>query len=464
MDEKYVTGQHDLSHNMQLAWGDLMNEDACLKDKINDIYSVMSEYNAGKARTHFMEFAAEMKAAVLTNKSKCETRFVRSDLRSLDTYLRNIPTFYHFLGEKLKNCIEESDNTNAKIIQNQMKRLNGGQDICIYVGFAVILQAYSEASLMGQSSSTFPTTVFKCMLELSDKLSDLHTEWKWPRDPLKFVSVGAPKEIIDHMQRNLEYNPFVNKGAQIHHKQKMSSMKKDKIEIYQAIQEAGIPDNMIPDVLGEKIPFLPTNSNVVNEDEEGENQNDDEESDVEGEEGEKESFLHSSCLIENFDEEGRLIAEAYLEKIAAKLSIKISERLQLWEEVLKGYDAFENLEWVKDPNPLEIAKERLKRVLEVTDVYRHGKFEFNDCLVGYLKFVQFVVEKRTKSGIDQLEKIYKLFYEKFHDDKRCSTFIDMFEYVQIKGFREAVKKKEKKDGNFHHLGKFPFFFSNDGFP
>ena len=94
-----VTGNHDMSHNLQLVYSDVFQHDRTgdktMKKITKEVYSVMSDYNTGQAGSIFMEAAGQMNHAVLKNQSRQKTRFVRSDLRGLQAYMTNLPTIYN---------------------------------------------------------------------------------------------------------------------------------------------------------------------------------------------------------------------------------------------------------------------------------------------------------------------------------------------------------------------------------
>ena len=72
LEEGDVTGNHDMSHNLQLVYSDVFKHDTTGDKKIEKIvqhvYAVMSDYNTGQAGSIFMEAASKMNRVVLTNK------------------------------------------------------------------------------------------------------------------------------------------------------------------------------------------------------------------------------------------------------------------------------------------------------------------------------------------------------------------------------------------------------------
>ena len=82
-----ITGNHDMSHNLQLVYSDVFKHDKTgdkqIKKLLKEVFEIMANYNSGEGGTVFHEFAMRMNRAVLTNKGRQETRFSRSDLRGL---------------------------------------------------------------------------------------------------------------------------------------------------------------------------------------------------------------------------------------------------------------------------------------------------------------------------------------------------------------------------------------------
>ena len=118
-----VTGNWDMSHLMQLAYGDLLKKSKSGKKSatyntffanlVQEIFDLMSDFNSGKAALRFHEFAENLYYSVLSNKSNQTTRFVRSLLRGVQSLLRNLACLYGIYGEVAVEKADEKDNTAA---------------------------------------------------------------------------------------------------------------------------------------------------------------------------------------------------------------------------------------------------------------------------------------------------------------------------------------------------------------
>ena len=151
LEDGDMSGNHDMSHNLQLAYSDVFKHDRTgdpkIKRIIDEVYSVMADHNTGQARTIFQEAASHMNYAVLTNKSRQKTRFVRSDMRGMQTYMTNIPTIYQIQGDVLQECLRYNDNTGAKKAQKYMEKLKDGTTLSTVLGYCQFLELYCQCSL-----------------------------------------------------------------------------------------------------------------------------------------------------------------------------------------------------------------------------------------------------------------------------------------------------------------------------
>ena len=200
LEEGDVTGNHDMSHNLQLVYSDVFKHDRTGDIKIKKItehvYKVMSDYNTRQAGSIFLEAASRMNRLVLTNKARQKTRFVRSDLRGMQAYMTNVPTIFSIQGEVFEKCSREKDNTGAKQAQPYMEKLSDGKELATIIGYCQFLEIYCLASVESQHARNFPTTVMKAVRDLDNKLEKLSENWTWDEHKLKLAGFGAPQTMI----------------------------------------------------------------------------------------------------------------------------------------------------------------------------------------------------------------------------------------------------------------------------
>ena len=76
---------------------------------------------------------------------------------------------------------------------------------------------------------------------------------------------------------------------------------------------------------------------------------------------------------------------------------------------------------------------------------------FDSCFPAYMMFVDFNRQKfRSSDGRLKLERIWELFWKKYHDDKLYENFISLFEFVQVKNYSEAICETVGSIMGIHH--------------
>lgn len=82
----------------------------------------------------------ELNHAILTNKSKQETRWVRSELRSLQVWYQNQPTMIHIISsEEVEEACWSGNATLQKETEKQLQCLRDPKTIAFGVGLSWIL-------------------------------------------------------------------------------------------------------------------------------------------------------------------------------------------------------------------------------------------------------------------------------------------------------------------------------------
>lgn len=126
LEKGAITGNHDLAHNLQLAFGETLGSDKSYKKNTEIMYRAMSEHKSGKEKNAFEQFARQRSWAVLEQKSRQTTRFVRSDLRAFQGYLRNLPALCAIHCKRQLEFSNECNNTLAKDEEQKVKSLSNG--------------------------------------------------------------------------------------------------------------------------------------------------------------------------------------------------------------------------------------------------------------------------------------------------------------------------------------------------
>ena len=171
-----ITGTWDYGHIIQLVLKDVLL-DGDSSDKYQActslMYNLMAKYKDHKAAMIFKETANELNMAILKNQKQSDTRWARSDLSSKVAFFRNAPTFFIVLGREAEEHRRNRNNTKLKQVLKIMRKLQDPSFWLYAIGYTQILDIVSVVSVVGQSSSSFPTTVYSQLLDTIQELSNL---------------------------------------------------------------------------------------------------------------------------------------------------------------------------------------------------------------------------------------------------------------------------------------------------
>ena len=142
-----ISGNWDMGHKMQLAFGDVFLKDVTYKRNMRVVYNLMKKYKDGKGGLIFKEGSEKLLHAVLKNKGKQDTRWVRADLRGKQAYFRNAPTFYELLCTELRTHEANNDLAAKKKCKALIKSLKNGKHWALMIGYSQLLEIYSATSL-----------------------------------------------------------------------------------------------------------------------------------------------------------------------------------------------------------------------------------------------------------------------------------------------------------------------------
>ena len=95
--KEHFTGHWDVGHRLQLVFSDVLKKNKELK-KFLRIVESSKAYCHGKDGLLLHELAFELRASFLHDKSEQTTRWVRSLLRLLEAFYRNLPTICKLIG------------------------------------------------------------------------------------------------------------------------------------------------------------------------------------------------------------------------------------------------------------------------------------------------------------------------------------------------------------------------------
>ena len=101
LPEDDFNGCWDLGHNLQLVYADVMKKNPHVEKFNRLMYSFMQDNKFGQSGSRFKEVGDNLLQPILTNKGAQETRWARAELRSIQTFLRNLPEFYNIQAQAI---------------------------------------------------------------------------------------------------------------------------------------------------------------------------------------------------------------------------------------------------------------------------------------------------------------------------------------------------------------------------
>ena len=177
----FFTGHWDVGHRLQLVYGDVLKNDKYLK-KFLKIVDTVREYCLGKDGLVFQELALELKASYLTNKSEQTTRWVRSLLRLVEAYFRNLPIVYKLVGRLVEGARFQGDLTEQKQLQTVLDTISDPFYIAFGIGLTQILDDFAKVSLNAQKLWNFPSSLVLSLECTKENLVKCIDEFHWSQE------------------------------------------------------------------------------------------------------------------------------------------------------------------------------------------------------------------------------------------------------------------------------------------
>ena len=422
-----ISGNHDMSHNLQLAYTDVFKHertgDAKIKKMIEEVYSVMADYNTGQAGTVFQEAAMNMNYVVLVNKSRQKTRFVRSDMRGMQTYMTNLPTIYGIQGEVLQECLRNNDNTGAKAARQYVEKLRNGTTLATILGYCQFLELYCECSLVSQHARKFPTTIIQASMKLESELEHLVENWAWEEESLKFGGFGSPRMIIEDLLSGV-YRPYIARSSAVRNAVNQNIYRSELLRHQENLLATGVSEAELQELLNWDPPMAP----------------------------QRPSCDSGEVPVVGFTVARLSEVEQHLRKLAKSLHTQLCGRIKMWPLLLSSVEGFGgDLAWVEEGEPdfNQHSREKLAAILDDLTGPARDIYHMELCLPAYQVFLKFARDmiKRKKAG---LEEIWKEFWSRYHSNDMYEDFIQLFQHIQIKSYSEAICETVGSVMNIHH--------------
>ena len=158
----------------------------------------------------------------------------------------------------------------------------------------------------------------------------------------------------------------------------------------------------------------------------------------------------SEIPVEGFGNRERERVESHMMSLAKSLHSQLSHRVQIWPLILSSMEAFAGESDELDIAGIEMyARDKLKAVFDDLSETSREQFDFHSCLPAYIGFLKFTLEKK-QIGNNSLEKIWKAFWNTVKDQEMYDNFIELFQFIQIKSYSEAICETVGSIMYIHH--------------
>ena len=401
-------------------YGDVFLKDVTFIEDEKFIIDIMSDFKKHKKGLIFKEVAEELLHPVLENKGRRQnTRWVRSELVLLESFLRNLPTLYNVMGREEQKLAMQMNLTEQKIVKKKMKKMTDGSFLARLVGYSQILNGYAKASLSCQYSGRFASSVMKDVNSEADTLQSGSQQFDWEDEPLKYAGIGTPTHIIDNLKAGI-FQPFVTKQAKQRRARLLNVERSHRREVL-----ANLGDDEEIEEVHDTLSWINRTENLTSDD-----------------------IVVGEIPVENFTEDEENKVKEKMRETCSDLKDSLEERrtdgdMSEVSELLAG-----KFEWFH-PNLLaqdgegyndQIDELRIKvgRLNElVGDVSEEGGDNDMALFIGYLRWATLFKEKKTSKDVLD-EDIWKEYWKLASVRDEMKPFVKAFEYLQIKSYSEAI--------------------------
>ena len=398
LQQKDISGQWDVSHNLQLIYNDVILKSLDTKSILKFVFDSMSSYTCGKRATFFQETAQSLHNMVLKNQKSQQTRFVRSVLRAMHAFCLNCPTFHAIAANEMNSCIKNHDNTGAKAAQKICNELTDGTKLASVIGLCQILEVYAEISLTSQYSNIFPTTVWKAIDKGTNKLRQYAETWVWEKNVLRMCGIGIPSELIDNLLEG-KYQPHVTDA---------------QIKRHEAWNSVGVKAKSLINLIEEDL-----DANELNDCIETPNET-------------TSKLGPGEIIVIGFTEEKKVKVESKMRELCCSLIQGLDKRMkktELQKMTIHFFGTF-------SPDLQAITSDELQSLIDNIPGPHSESYSAVDCLPGYVSWQQFGAKEKERNENLTHEKIWEKYVEKHGDS--FPEFVDLYEDINIRTMSEAM--------------------------
>ena len=408
VEKRSLSGHWDMGHKLQLVFSDVLPKDKSFSSDEKFMFDLMSEVKKFKDGMRFEELAEELMHPVLTPQGRRQnTRWVRSMLRCLETFLRDLPTIYALLEKKEQRATAEMRHTDQKVIKNKIKKITDGKFISRVIGYCQILNYYAKASLNSQNVKNFPTTVLASVEDEAKVLEDAGKNFEFESQELFFAGIGSPDLLITNLKQGF-FKPHVTDRAKQKRAGKLNIERRHRREV---LSNLGGCDNL--DELHDTLHWRHITEDVLAED-----------------------IVIGEVPIKEFTDNDLGKVKEDLRKICESLSINLDDRLRKSDlmksaqHTLTGsFDWYIPHQYSTDQEQVtNPAQERLSDLAEKMGIEWQEMFNENtvELLYGYVAWINLCIERRQSNSCESDENLWQIYYK--------STVMLIIKYVLYKRF------------------------------
>jgi hypothetical protein len=398
--KEQFTGHWDVGHKLQLVYGTALKKNKEVSSFLSTMEKIM-QMCQGKEGLLFHQVASELKAAVLTDKSEQTTRWVRSLLRLILAYYRNMPVLHAILSKAIDEARTAGDLTEQKTLQKKLDSFCNPRHVGFGIGLAQILDSYAQVSMNAQQLWNFPGTLCILMQQLSEELNNSATLFVWKDTDLVITGLGNPSLHISNLERGL-YKTHLSETVKTSAANRLNLAQMDDFK-----------DNLVEKGISGGLADEPTTVFVTSDD-----------------------IQELEFSLPRLEEGDKQHLVSSLQKVCQDLTKSLKERFQVAPLFKDSVDMFHLTDWFK--NQEEDKLKELEKMQALVPKLSNPSLEtkvaenIEDVVATFHSYLQYKEKNIEKSA----EKLYKDFYES-HFDKETPLFFELFEFINIKSYSEA---------------------------
>ena len=398
LPEQNFSGNWDVGHKLQLVYESTLKKNKHVSS-FNTTMEKMMQKCQGKDGLLFQKVAVELGAAILTDKSEQTTRWVRSLLRIILAYFRNLPVMHAMLLREIEKARLSGNLTEQKKKQKQLDTFCNAIHIAFGIGLAQILDSYAQVSLNAQLLWNFPGSLCIAMKRLASELSDLSQSFKWKESELVIAGIGTPATHLANLEKGV-YKTSLSERVKTSAAQRLNLSQMEDYE--NNLVEKGISGSIADE---EEVQFL-TSDDIVE--------------------------VEFPLLGLTEDEKSKVSSS--LASVCRDLHQSLSERFQIPPLFDLSVKMFHETNWFEGADGEGKAKQFMSELLpelKNPSLVRHVLEQKEAVTKTYLVFLHFK-QRHDK----RVEEVYQHFHNQNNSDENA-PFFQLFEFINIKSYSEA---------------------------